>query len=113
MVDYLCGEKAHKLHKPARGHHQRKHIYVGDIYALWQEDLANMQVLAHQNNGMRYLLTIIDVLSTFFWVEPVTIKDEPAITAAFCKVLYYAEPRRPRRPQTNKNKHILTPCLPL
>ena len=100
VVEYLRGEQAYTLHKPARRHDQRNHIYVGGIDAQWQSDVADMQGLARQNECMRYLLTVIDVFSKFAWVEPVKSKDATAVTAAFCKVLEVAAPRRPPRLQT-------------
>ena len=33
VVEYLRGEQAYTLHKPARRHYQRNHIYVGGIDA--------------------------------------------------------------------------------
>ena len=95
VVEYLRGEQAYTLHKPARRHYQRNHIYVGGIDAQWQADLADMQGLARQNEGMRYLLTVIDVFSKFAWVEPVKSKDATAVTAAFRKVLEVAAPPAP------------------
>ena len=106
VVEYLRGEQAYTLHKPARRHYQRNHIYVGGIDAQWQADLADMQGLARQNDGMRYLLTVIDVFSKFASVEPVKSKDAPAVTAAFRMVLEGAAPRRPRRLQTDKGKEF-------
>ena len=65
VIEYIRGEQAYILHKPARRHYQRNHIYIGYIDAQWQADLAEMQQLAPQNDGMRYLLTVIDVFSKF------------------------------------------------
>ena len=56
-----------------------------------------MQELAHQNDNMRYLLTVIDVFSKFALAEPVKNKDAPAVTATFRNLLDGAAPRRPRR----------------
>ena len=61
VADYLRGEQAYTLHKPSRRHYKRNPIYVGGIDAQWQADLAEMQGLVRQNDGMRYLLTVIDV----------------------------------------------------
>ena len=65
-----------------------------------------MQGLAQQNDGMRYLLTVIDVFSKFAWVAPVKSKDGTAVTAAFREVLERVAPRRPRRLQTDKGKEF-------
>ena len=68
VVEYLRGEQAYKLHKHARRHYQRNHIYVSGIDAQSQADLADIQGLVRQNADIRYLLTVIDVFSKFAWV---------------------------------------------
>ena len=45
--------------------------------------MADIQGIAKQNGGMRYLLTVIDVFSKFAWAIPVYSKDAKAITAEF------------------------------
>jgi len=103
---YLKSEQAYTLHKPARRHYERNKIYVAGIDAQWQADLADMQSIARQNDGMRYMLTVIDVFSKFAWVIAVKSKDATAITAAFDEVLQQAHPRKPRRLQTDKRKEF-------
>ena len=55
---------------------------------------------------MRYLLTVIDVFSKLALAIPVHSKDAKAITAAFGQVLTIANPRHPRRIQTDKGKEF-------
>ena len=43
VVNYLRGEQAYTLHKPARRHYKHNPIYVGGINAQWQAHLADMQ----------------------------------------------------------------------
>ena len=61
-----------------------------------------MQGIAKQNNGMRYLLTVIDVFFKFEWAILVHSKYAKAITTAFGQVLTTANPRHPQRLQTDK-----------
>ena len=61
VAEYLRGQQAYTLHKPARRHYKRNKIYVAGLDAQWQADIADMQGVARQNDGMRYILTIIDV----------------------------------------------------
>ena len=102
VEEYLRSEQAYTLHKPARRRFARNHTYVSGIDALWQADLADMQGIAKQNGGMRYLLTVIDVFSKFAWAIPVHSNDAKAITTAFGQVLTTANPRHPQRLQTDK-----------
>ena len=92
------------MHRPARRQFTRNHTYVAGIDGQWQADLADMQGIARQNGGMRYLLTVIDVYSKFALAVPVHSKDAKAITAAFDQVLQAAHPRRQRRLHTDKGK---------
>ena len=106
VQEYLRSEQAYTLHRPARRRFTRNHTYVAGMDAQWQADLADMQGIARQNNGMRYLLTVIEVFSKFAWAVPVHSNDANAITSAFDQVLMAAHPRHPRRLQTDKEKEF-------
>ena len=103
---YLQSEQAYTLHKPARRRFTRNHTYVAGIDAQWQADLADMQGIAKHNGKMKYLLIVIDVFSKFAWAVPVHSKDAKAITVAFGQVLTIANPRHPKRLQTDKGKEF-------
>ena len=102
VQEYLKSEQAYTLHKPARRRFTRNHTYVAEIDAQWQADLADMQGIARQNGGMRYLLTVIDVFSKFAWAVPVHSKDAKAITVAFGQVLTIANPPTPTKAPTDR-----------
>ena len=106
--EYLRSEQAYTLHRPARRRFTRNHTYVAGIDVQWQADLTDMQDISTQNGGIRYLLTVIDVLvfSKFAWAVPVHPKDAKVITAAFGQVLTAAKQRHPRRLQTDKGKEF-------
>ena len=106
VIQFLKGEQAYTLHKPARRRYVRNRTYVAGIDAQWQADLADMQAIARQNGGARYLLTVIDVFSKYAWVAPVKSKDAKAVTEAFHQVLETAAPRHPGRLQTDKGKEF-------
>ena len=80
VEQFLKGEQAYTLHKPARRRYVRNRTYVAGIDAQWQADLADMQAIAHQNKGARYQRTVIDVFSKYAWVAPVKSKDAAAVT---------------------------------
>ena len=107
VEEYLRSEQAYTLHKPARRRFTRNHTYVAGIDAQRQANLANMQGIARQNNGMRYLLIVINVFSKFVLAIPVHSKDAKAITAAFGQVLITANSRHPRCLQTDKCKTVV------
>ena len=93
VEEYLKSEQAYTLRKPARRWFTRNHTYVAKIDAQWQADLEDIQGIAKQNGGIRYILTMIDVFSKFAWAIKVHSKDAKAITAAFKQVLTAANQR--------------------
>ena len=104
--DYLHGQLAYTLHKPARKKYKRNKTYVAGIDTQWQADLADMHGLASQNDGMRYILTVIDVFSKYAWSKPVRSKDAGAVANALKEVLHQARPRKLKRLQTDKGKEF-------
>ena len=64
LKKWLMKQDTYTLHKPARRHYKRNRIIVGGIDELWQMDLADMQTMAAENDGYRYLLVCIDVFSS-------------------------------------------------
>ena len=41
---------------------------MNSIDEIWAADLLDMQTFAKDNNGIKYLLTAIDIFSTFVWI---------------------------------------------
>ena len=63
-------------------------------------DLVEVQPLAKYNRGIRYLLTVLDVLSKYAWVRPLKAKTGVALVKAFDKIL--KQGRQPNRLQTDR-----------
>ena len=49
----------------------------------WQADLVDVQALKNGNDGYRFLLTMIDVLSKYAWMLPLTDKTGKSMVDAF------------------------------
>ena len=79
---------------------------MAGVDAQWQADLADMQCLSRQNDGMMYILTVIDVFSKYAWSEPVRSKDAGAVADALKQMLHHARPRTPKRLQTDNGKEF-------
>ena len=108
---YLSKQQAYSLHKPARRRFPRNKTIVGQIDKQWQADLADMQGISKENDGYRYLLTVIDIFSKFAWVIPVKDKTGKNIVTAFEELLDHSAPRIPTRIQTDAGKEFLNKQL--
>ncbi len=103
---WLMGQDTYTLHKPARRRFKWNRVIVGGIDELWQMDL---QPLANENDGYRYLLVCIDVFSKFAWIVPLKNKTGPALVEVF-KVILESD-RKPQKIQTDQgteffNRHF-------
>ena len=106
MKQFLKRKQAYTLHRPTRRRYVRNRTYVAGIDGQWQADLGDMQAITCQNNGERYLLTVINVYSKFACVAAVKSKDAAAVTEAFRHILTSAASRQSRRLQTDKGMEV-------
>ena len=80
-------------------------VIVGGLDDQWVADLVEVQPLAKYNRGLRYLLTVVDVLSKYAWVQPLKDKTGVALVKAFDKILKQGR-RHPNRLQTDRGKEF-------
>ena len=96
---------AYTLHKPRRRRFPTVPVIVGGLDDQWVADLVEVQPLAKYNRGLRYLLTVVDVLSKYAWVQPLKDKTGVALVKAFEKILKQGR-RHPNRLQTDRGKEF-------
>lgn len=58
----------------------------------WVADLVEVQTLSRYNQGYHYLLTVIDILSKYAWVQPLKDKTGVQLVKAFEKILKTGRP---------------------
>ena len=107
VQNFLRDQRAYTLHKPSRKNYRRNPTLVKGIDVQWQADLADMQGLSHQNGGIHYLLTVIDVFSKYAWVIPIKDKSGKVMLEAFKKLFTESAPRKPERLHTDRGKEFL------
>lgn len=106
VQDYLAKQVTYSIHKPARHTFGRNHTYVGHIDQQWQADLADMQKLVNENDGYRYILTCVDILSRYAWAVPVKSKSSKDMLVAVKKLAKLSGGRVPQRLQTDQGKEF-------
>lgn len=93
-----------ELHRSARRNFRRRRVIIKGLDDLWQADLVEMGVYSTENNGYRYMLTVIDTFSKFAWVRPIKNKSGVEVTNAFRSIL--GEGRQPKNLQTDDGKEF-------
>ena len=80
-------------------------MYAPEINSLWEADLAFVQDAAKENDGVNYLLVVIDVISKYVWVIPIEKKTARSLLEAFGSIL--SEGRKPEKFRTDKGTEFL------
>ena len=63
-----------ELHKPIIRKFEKRKVHAAFKDNVWGTDLADMQLLSKYNEGIRFLLCVIDIFSKYAWV--VSLKDK-------------------------------------
>jgi hypothetical protein len=103
---WLRSKDTFTTHRVARVKYSRNPIIAPFVDAQWQGNLAEMSNLAHKNDGVKYWLVLIDVVSKYVWVEAMKSKSGPATVAAFKRV-WAKTRRRPEKLQTDDGTEFL------
>lgn len=103
---WLLQQDAYTLHRKAnKNGGVRRKVFVRNIDEQWSMDLCDMGNVASENDGTRYILTVIDVLSKFAWVAPSKNKSGPVVANAFENILSQTD-RRPKRVESDRGKEF-------
>ncbi len=103
---WLRKKDTYTKYRPARRNFKRNPVIAENIDAQWQGDLAEVGNIAAENDGVRFLLVLIDVVSKYIWVEPLKTKTGEEVLSAFKKVFESAG-RVPLKLQTDQGTEFL------
>jgi len=104
-IDWLAGEDAYTLHRPARRRFKHDQIFVQGIDDQFATDLIDLQSLASENKGYKYLMTVVDTLSKYAWVTPLKDKKSSTVAAALDDI--FERGRVPRKLRSDRGKEYL------
>lgn len=102
---FLQNQDAYSLQKKVRRKgFKRRRVVVQGLDYQWEADLADVQNLSEHNDGIKFLLVIVDVFSRFLWIRPLKDRKGKSVIEAFKDVL--VGPRRPRTIRTDKGSEF-------
>ena len=67
---------------------------MNSIDKISAADLIDMQAFSKDNNGIKYLLTVIDILSKFVWIIPLKRQTGQDVANAFSRILKEQRPSK-------------------
>ncbi len=107
VKEFLETQRVYSYHKPVRKKFIRNKTIVAGIDSQWQADLADVQSIANDNDGIHFILTCIDVFTKYAWVVPIEDKSAKTMVKAFKTLFIKAGARRPKKLQTDKGNEFL------
>lgn len=103
VAEWLSGQDAYTLHRPARLRFRRRPTIVGGSGQQLQADLMDTRSHARQNDGVNFVLTAVDCFSRKGWAVPVRSKSGENVALALEKVF---DEQSFDRLQTDKGKEF-------
>ena len=96
---------AEELHKPVKRKFRKRRVIVNGIDKIWAADLADMRALSKENEGVNFLLLVIDTFSKYGWIVPLKDKKGETIVKAL-KEIFKESGRRPDKLWTDKGREF-------
>lgn len=87
VAKVLKDDPMHQIHKPLKRRVTTRPIVVSDRAKVAQIDLVDMQKIAGHNDGRRYFLSYVDLLSKYCAARAITQKTQANVTAALFDIL--------------------------
>lgn len=87
VQEFLNQQWAYSLHKPVRRKFTRRRYVTSGLNRQWQADLVEMQPFSRENNGHRYLLTVIDIFSRYAYARGIKDKTGNEVSKALESII--------------------------
>ena len=97
----MKSQLAYTLHKPIRLNFKTRPAGVHQVDDQWQIDLVDMSKPSKHNNGFKFIMVVIDILSNYAWLESPRFKHDVA-TKKTLEHIFSETTRRPKVIQMDK-----------
>lgn len=103
IKEALSDIDSYTLNKPRKVKINRRKYYVPDVDDQWQMDLSFIPY-EKQNDGIKGVLTVIDLFSRYAWVKPIKTKSGVEISKLITDI--FEEGRKPKILQVDKGSEF-------
>ena len=87
IKQWLQDQDVYSLTKPIKRKFKRNRIVPTTRDSQWDMDLAGVSNLAKDNDGVKFLLVIIDLFSRYLWVNPLKGKTHQDVLNGLIEIL--------------------------
>jgi len=104
---WLQSVNAYTMNRPVKRVTKRPSVIVSGLYDQYETDLASLNKYEYieQNDGVKYLLVVIDVFSRFIWVRPLKNKLASNVIKAFQNI-FDTMIKTPRRMRSDRGSEF-------
>ena len=100
---WLQKQDDYSMHRFVRRRFPRQKVIVGSVDYQWDSDLIDMTAFSSDNDGYKYILVSIDILSHYLWTKPLKNKQGVETVRAF-KEIFEQGDRKPRNIRSDKGQ---------
>ena len=93
---WLNSQDSYSLQKAPRRSFKRLRVYTTGISNLWDADLIDVKNISQENDGVKYILVVIDVFSRYLWLQPLRDKTGDEVAIAFKTIFREKKPEKLR-----------------
>lgn len=101
---WLNNQDAYSLQRQVRHRFKTPKVLVTAIDEQFEADLASVANLAKENDGIHYLLFVIDVFSKYLWIKPLKNKTAKSVLDAMKEIF---QERKPKKMRTDKGSEFV------
>lgn len=111
VKEWLTRHDTYTLHKAIRRKFPRLYYNPLSRDSVWEADLLQLTDIKDYNDGVCYLLVVIDCLSKYAWVRPLHNKTAEEVLGAFKSIFKDSGNRVPCMIQTDRGKEFTNQAL--
>jgi hypothetical protein len=101
---WLQKQEPYTIHRQLRRKFPRNRVIVAGIDDQWDVDLMDLSSLAKFNDGIHYILLVIDIFSKFVWLRSLRSKTGKEVAEAFQSI--FSEGRIPKYIRSDKGQEF-------
>ncbi len=101
---WLQDQEAYSLTRYARRKFKRSRVIVDGIDSRWDSDLMDMSNISKYNDGVKYVLVMIDIFSRYLWCQPLKNKTGKEVSKAMTET--FLNGRQPGSIRTDKGSEF-------
>ena len=103
---WLQNQDDYSLQKPVRQTFKRARVVVSGIDDQFDADLADVSNITKENDGVKYLLFVIDIFSKYLWVEPLKNKTAKEVVKGFTNI--FGKGRKCKKLRTDNGTEFIS-----